>query len=382
MRNMPLFLVLLTLAACTKTGQPLEPKEFFASLQGPTVPTMQDTMLDSAKNAEKKGDYKGAIQTYQQILEKHPDNKEVVLSLAEAYRRSGESDRAITLYDGLLQSDPNLVAAKEGKGLALISKGDFDTPVPLFESIMKTEPTRWKTLNALGILFTTRSMHKEAQQYFQEALKYSPFNPSIMNNLGLSQALDHSYEPAATTLMQASALTTADSNERKRIDLNLALVYAVSGRLDLANQIAERYFAGPVLSNNLGLYAHLAKDDQLAKDYLNMALTESKFFYEKAWNNLQAIDRTSDKKPDDKTVTLTKPEALPPFSSSMVEEKPSAGKATKSKKTVAAKPKKNVNPPSVEDAISSIVGTPEDDTSASDNTLMGVVDDVEDSPIK
>jgi hypothetical protein len=39
----------------------------------------------------------------------------------------------------------------------------------------------------------------------------------------------------------------------------------------------------------MGFYAHLAKDDALAKTYLNMAISGSSTFYERAWNNLDGI---------------------------------------------------------------------------------------------
>jgi hypothetical protein len=84
--------------------------------------------------------------------------------------------------------------------------------------------------------------------------------------------------------------------------LNLALVYASAGKLPEARKIAEAYLSGPSLNNNLGLYAHLAKDDNLAKSYLNMALTESKTYYGKAWDNLEAINsQTNDKAPAKET---------------------------------------------------------------------------------
>src|SRR5690606_28052716 len=109
----------------------------------------------------------------------------------------------------------------------------------------------------------------------------------------LAQALDRNFDSAIGTLMQAGALTSANSPERKQVDLNLSLVYATAGKLDEASALARNYYSGAALNNNLGLYAYLAKDDQLAKTYLNMALTESKVFYEKAWDNLQVLNTTS-----------------------------------------------------------------------------------------
>jgi Flp pilus assembly protein TadD len=387
MRRILSLLVILSLSACVgDTAGPIDTKKFFASLEGPKVPTMQDMQMEAAKNAEKEGNFQAASQYYQQMLEKNPDNKEMALALAETYRRSGDNDRAIALYEMLLQKDPSMLGAKEGKALALMAKGDFDTPTTLFDEIMKADATRWKTLNALGILFTTRNMHVEAQQYFQAALKQNPSSPTVLNNLGLSQALNRQSDEAVASLSQASALTAAGTVDRKRIDLNLALVYAISGKLDQANIIAEQYFTGPVLDNNRGLYAHLAKDDQMAKAYLNMALTESKTFYEKAWNNLQQIDSASANAsipltPQQVAPSAAAPAAVPtpeaapaPVTAPTATPAPPAEKPVKKpvKKAVKAKPKAKA--PLGDEDIADIVGS-------TDEKKEITKDSVQDSPI-
>ena len=292
MKKTAIIASLLLLSACSGDQKQVDSQKILSALEGPKVPSVQDALMDSAKGAEKNGDYKQAIQLYQQILEKHPENTEASLALADNYRRNGNYDNAITIYDSLITKSDDIVPAKEGKALALISKGDFTTPVGILDEVMKVDPKRWKTLNALGILFATRNMHSEAQDYFMEALKYNPDSVTVLNNLGLSQALNGRFGTATSTLSKASSLATAGSEERKRVDMNTALVYAITGRLDEANAIASTYLTGAALDNNLGLYAHLAKDDQMAKSYLNMALTESKVFYEKAWDNLQEIDNS------------------------------------------------------------------------------------------
>ena len=135
-------------------------------------------------------------------------------------------------------------------------------------------------------------MIPEAMAYYTEALKHSPDNPAILNNVGLSQAADHNFPRAIEALQQAERVSAPD-DRRKEIDLNLALVYGVSGDLDTAKQIASKYLEGPALDNNLGLYAHLSKNDALAKTYFNMALSRSPTYYERAWKNLDIIDSTS-----------------------------------------------------------------------------------------
>lgn len=308
----------LLLGSCSGGVGPVDSKRFLNALDGPKVPTVEDALTESAHAAEAQGDFKQAAQFYTQVLGKNPDNKEAMLALGDSYRRDGQTDKALQVYDGLLAKDEGNLGAKEGKGLALIASGDFDTPAVLFEEIMKADPTRWKTLNALGILFTTRNMQPEAQQYFTEALKFHKDNPSILNNLGLSQALDRKFDDSIATLGKSSALAATGSLERKRIDLNLALVYAIAGRLEDARTTAEPYLSGAALDNNLGLYAHLAKDDQMARSYLNKALTDSKVYYARAWDNLEEInnsknddDAKADKKAPAKSKVTVKKSSKP-----------------------------------------------------------------------
>ncbi|MDX1974989.1 MAG: tetratricopeptide repeat protein [Rickettsiales bacterium] len=291
MRHYVLIALLASLSACKDMGGPgpVDAKKFLSSLDGPKVPTMQDTLLESARAAEAQGNYNQAMVMYSQAAAKYPNNKEVSIMFADSIRRSGEYDRAIVFYDDLLTKDPSLLSAKEGKALAMMAKGDFETPVTLFQEIMAVDATRWKTLNGLGILFTTRGMTADAQKYYDEALKHSPANAAILNNMGLSMALDRKFDQAIDQLKQSVSATTVGGAQRRQVELNLALVYGAAGRLDEARMIAENYFTGPALNNNLGLYAHLSKDDQMAKAYLNMALTESKTFYQKAWDNLQQL---------------------------------------------------------------------------------------------
>lgn len=310
-----LLLLSLSLSACAQNGGvlPISNKDLLSTFDGPKIPSMQDGQIDEAKNAEKIGDYEKSIQIYQQILEKSPDDKGVTLSLADNFRRSGEYDKAISVYDSLITKDATNISAKEGKAIALISKGDFETPTQLLDDVLKTDGKRWKSLNAMGILFVTRGLQPEAQQYFEEALKNSPNNLAIMNNLALSKALSKDFNTAIEILTKASAQSKVESVERKRIDLNLALVYATAGKLEDAKKIAEIYLKDSQLNNNLGLYAHLAKDDKLAKSYLNMALTESKTYYSKAWENLESLNANSEDNRGEKSISknLEKPVEKP-----------------------------------------------------------------------
>lgn len=255
------------------------------------------TLEKQAKAALDKGDISRAQQFYQQLITADKGSKADLLRYKIAYgetlRRLNKNDDALAAFDEILGEAPDNLDAQEGRGLTLMAMGKATDAGRAFSDIMKEDPKRWRTLNALGILFVTKNMIPEAMAYYTEALKYSPDNPAVLNNVGLSQAVDKNYARAIQALEQASRI--AKSGERRRqIDLNLAMVYGASGDVDTAKDIAEKYLQGPALDNNVGLYAHLAKDDSLAKTYLNMALSGSTTYYERAWDNLDLVEKNTE----------------------------------------------------------------------------------------
>jgi len=296
----------LTLAACdgmdTQTRQWLgtgdkDKNKAFEEMEAPDVQGVNATLEKQAKDALDKGDISRAQQFYQQLLTSEKGTKadklRYKIAYAETLRRLNKTDNALSAYDEILTEAPDNLDAQEGRGLTLMAMGKATDAGRAFSDIMEKDGKRWRTLNALGILFVTKNMIPEAMAYYTEALKFSPDNPAILNNVGLSQAVDKNYPRAIQALEQASRI--AKSGERRRqIDLNLAMVYGASGDIDTARDIAEKYLQGPSLDNNMGLYAHLAKDDDLAKTYLNMALSGSTTFYERAWDNLDLVEKNTD----------------------------------------------------------------------------------------
>lgn len=267
------------------------------SMPGAELEGVNATLEKQAKVAMEKGDISRAQQFYQQLITSNKGTPEDILrykvAYAETMRRVNNTEDALSAFDEILAEAPDNLDAQEGRGLTLMAMGKSTDAGRVFSDIMEKDAKRWRTLNALGILFVTKNMVPEAMAYYTEALKFSPDNPAVLNNVGLSQAVDKNYPRAIQALEQASRI--AKSGERRRqIDLNLAMVYGASGDIDTAKEIATKYLQGAALNNNIGLYAHLAKDDELAKTYLNMALNGSNTFYERAWENLDIVDKNTD----------------------------------------------------------------------------------------
>lgn len=282
--------VLAVLAACSldpSKSRILDPDKEFAKLDSPDVPTMSSSLEKSAIKALEDGNNARALSMYEQLYDKDEGEVRYQLGMAESLRRLGRHDEAIRYYDQIIEKHAGHLDAHEGKALALMSLGKPEDAGRIFTQIMERDPQRWRTLNALGILFVMKNMPNEGRAYFTESLRFSPNNPSVMNNIGLTQAILKDYRPAVLSLEAASR--AAEGLQQQHVDMNLAMVLGVSGDTEGARKIASKYLDGAALDNNLGLYAHLANNDELAKTYLNMALSSSTRYYQRAWQNLDII---------------------------------------------------------------------------------------------
>lgn len=334
----------LTLTACGQAGQQwLDPDKTFALFDQPEVKTVNATQEDMAKEAAAAGDYARAGQFYQQLVGSQKGTPEEVLryklGLADATRRLGDNEAALAMFEELHAQNPANLDVAEGRGLTLMATGKTSDAGRAFSEVLEKDPKRWRTLNALGILFVSKNMIPEAIAYYTEALNNSPDNAAILNNVGLSYAVDRNFPRAIEALQHASRVSKIPAR-RKQIELNLAMVHGVSGDLDTARDVASKYIEGPALDNNLGLYAHLAKNDNLAKTYLNMALSQSPTFYERAWENLDVVTNTGrndgakpnvTEKSGSGAAALPKPEKLNEPAPAVKKGKSRGGKAKKNK---------------------------------------------------
>lgn len=283
----------MTLSGCNvKRPERVDGKVVLNGLPSPNIKGVDATIADSAKQAADAGDYKRANDIYRQLVDKDDKNKDYWQLYAESARKAGRYGAAIDGFDKVLGLDAANLDAQEGKGLAQLSKGDFSAASDTLTKVQEKDPKRWRTLNGLGILFVTRNLNDEGMAYFTEALTQSKNNVSVLNNVGLTLAIKKETADAIEALELASSLIPMENKRvKEHVDMNLALVYGVAGKLDKAEQVASRYLEGVALDNNLGFYAYLAKDDMMAKSYLNMALADSSKYYDKAWRNLSLVDK-------------------------------------------------------------------------------------------
>lgn len=287
---------LLILASCTVFEDPKERKleeheELMEKFDSIDAPTMDKELYRSAISAVKNGDFYSADQYYQQLIKNSPNNPKYKMDYAMLSRKMGRCDLSMQIYNDLeaTKAKINPLDIKEEKALCQLSQGEFQKAGEAFTEVINADSSRWKSINGAGLIFATKKKFNEANQYLDLAADVSNGNPAVLNNQGLVKAIIGNYDDAIEVLKTASIRAKEDAEQKRRVDLNLAMVYGISGQVELAEAVAKPHLAEPQLFNNLGVYAELSKQPQLAKTYLNKALTGAPIHYERAWDNLERV---------------------------------------------------------------------------------------------
>lgn len=289
------FLMAIATASCSSalgfSDKQKEDEELQKQIDSVDVPTIEKSLYESALAAIESLDYPKAEQYLLQLMKDHSDKTIYAAKYAEMGRKMGKCKTSIGIYNKILEKEPDNLDYQEGKALCQLEVGEFKEAGRAFTDIIGKDPKRWKSINASGLIFASRKKFNEANQYFSLAAEVSGNNPSVMNNLALNKALLGNYPDAIKILEEASGRANSEGEQKRRIDLNLALVYGISGNLDAAKQVASKHLSEAQAFNNMGIYSEIAHQPDLAKTYLNKALTSTTLYYDRAWENLEKIEK-------------------------------------------------------------------------------------------
>jgi Flp pilus assembly protein TadD len=165
-----------------------------------------------------------------------PDNKQIALAYARALRALTRYEQAVAVAQKLAAKYPQDMDVLGAYGKALADDGRLREAQTILPEAHTPEQPNWSILSAQGVVADQLGDHDQAQSYYSAALKIAPNQPQVLSNLGLSYALSKQLPLAESTLQQAAAQPGADTRVRQ----NLALVLALEGKFDAAQNIAQQ----------------------------------------------------------------------------------------------------------------------------------------------
>jgi len=147
--------------------------------------TRMDPIEDLLSRAYEKfnaGDYVGANDLYQQVLQREPDNRDGLLGVAAVAVKQQRNEYARQKYLQLLQLDPKDSLARAG--LATVA-GDAQDETQL-KLMLREQPDAPHLYFALGSVYASQQRWSEAQQAFFSAWSGDSNNADYAYNLGVS----------------------------------------------------------------------------------------------------------------------------------------------------------------------------------------------------
>ena len=243
------------------------------------------SLYDRGNSQKREGDLDGAIESYEQAINIHPDYAEAYSNLGNVQKQKGEIDTAIESYKQAINCDPSLFVAFYNLGNAFQLKNDLENAALSFQKALELKPDFSEAHINLGNIQQMRGEETSAIKSFESALKIKP--DSIQANFNLGNLLLQQGNNASAMECFNNTLELKPDFVEALVAIGLALVNV--GKLDEAIETYEKAIRlqpdHAEAHYNLGLTFEKNKAPEKATKSYEHAIAVNPNFAE-AYNNL------------------------------------------------------------------------------------------------
>jgi tetratricopeptide (TPR) repeat protein/glycosyltransferase involved in cell wall biosynthesis len=217
------------------------------------------------------GNYKKAINYFNQVLFLFDRHSNALYNLAYCYEKVGKINPAIDKYRKALEVDQKFTEAYLNLGQLLISKDEFTEAEVLYNKAIENIPNNHKLFNNLGNLYLKLNKWQEAIEKYESAIALDNTISDYYFNIGSCFLKTEQYENARLNLEKAIQLKPDHLGAIN----NLALIYIKINQTEKAVELYKKIISFD--ENNAEAYFNLANSYH-DSDNLNDAIN----YYEKA----------------------------------------------------------------------------------------------------
>jgi predicted O-linked N-acetylglucosamine transferase (SPINDLY family) len=143
-----------------------------------------EQLLDTAREFHRNGKLQQAMNAYQAILERQPDNADAQYLLGLVIYRLGNLKQAEEHILHAIALQPEHALAHAGLAQVYQDQGDHKRAVLFFHRAAELEPENSVMLNGLGLSLSHMGQLKPALAAISRAVELKPEMPELHNNLG------------------------------------------------------------------------------------------------------------------------------------------------------------------------------------------------------
>lgn len=206
-----------------------------------------------AEVALMNGKPESAMRLYRKVLISRPDDPQLLLLMGTSANQAKRYDEALHyLKRGIALNQSSAIYRELGR--AWLAIGELDQATSTLEKSVNLDASDDVAQNSLGVSYSLNKRYSEARERYIHALSLLPSSNEYRNNLAMAWILDGKPRQGIRILHPIFVRGEASV----KLQLNLALAYALSGDSDSAKSIARTHLSQPEFANNSLYYQELA----------------------------------------------------------------------------------------------------------------------------
>lgn len=206
-----------------------------------------------AEVALMNGKPESAMDLYRKMLISKPDDPQLLLLMGSAANQASRYDEALHYLKRGIELNQSSAIYRE-LGRAWLALGELKQATTALEESVRLVATDDVAHNSLGVSYSLNKQYSKARESYSHALSLMPSSNEYRNNLAMAWILDGKPEQGIRILHPIFVRGEASV----KLQLNLALAYALSGDSASAKSIAREHLSQPEFANNSLYYQELA----------------------------------------------------------------------------------------------------------------------------
>ncbi|WP_122082310.1 tetratricopeptide repeat protein [Vibrio coralliirubri] len=206
-----------------------------------------------AEVALMNGKPESAMDLYRKLLAANPDDPQLLLLMGSAANQASRYNEALHYLQRGIELNQSSAIYRE-LGRSWLALGEIEQATSALEESVRLEASDDVAQNSLGVSYSLNKQYSKARESYSHALSLMPSSNEYRNNLAMAWILDGRPEQGIRILHPIFVRGEASV----KLQLNLALAYALSGDSDSAKSIARAHLSQPEYANNSLYYQELA----------------------------------------------------------------------------------------------------------------------------
>ena len=196
--------------------------------------SVDGVILDRARNLGQvyaaTGRPEQAIEQYEEVLAKKPDDKGCKMAIASCRLEMGQLGECESAVIDILSDKADAPQANLYLGIISFRRGDMDAALKYLKEAEKTDPPMPGLHCQIGNVYLRRQRWQDAERAFEKALKIDPDSAEAHDGLGVAYRWQKRPAEAVHEHMQSIGLL----HYRPQTHIHLGLALAETGQIDWA----------------------------------------------------------------------------------------------------------------------------------------------------